>query len=71
MRAYIDCKAPTKFLHDTAGRCGCLTEQDYMPIKECVVSFIECPKGELLSHLKDMDGKIVGCGCYATRQSEF
>jgi len=65
--SYIKCDSPAVFMHDTQGRCGCLTQKDYMPIKQCIVSFIECAPGTELSHLMDMDGATMGCGCYATR----
>lgn len=67
IKSYIKCESPAVFMHDTQGRCGCLTNKDYMPIRQCIVSFIECAPGTELSHLLDKDGNTVGCGCYATR----
>lgn len=49
------------------GRCGCLTEEDFIPKRTCDRARIICmeDRGETYTTIK-LDGRTVGCGCFGT-----
>lgn len=68
------CKAGAQLYMDQAGRCGCLTTEEFMQPEICQVAYINCDaaEGQTFSSLFQyrnmcgmMDKVYAGCGCYA------
>ncbi len=49
------------------GRCGCLSEDDFIPQRTCTRAFIVCREDlrETYTTVK-LNGRTVGCGCFGT-----
>ena len=69
--AQIQCDEPFKFMHDQDGRCGCLSDDDYLSAETCMSAFILCheDQGSYYSTLMHNE-EYVGCGCFKTRASK-
>lgn len=74
------CTEGTELYTDQNGRCGCLTPDEFIPIRTCMVATIGCDtqNGEFFSTLhtqRQMCGLTqnveVGCGCFTMAEGMF
>ncbi len=65
MRAMMLCEQPAKMVNTANSECGCLTKEDYIPQKTCMVARIACPRVAGVEFRSVKAGKrTLGCGCF-------
>lgn len=66
----VPCPEGKEFYVDDSGRCGCLSQDEYVPAETCMAAHIICEENTTFAGIfraREMCGRSqVGCGCFST-----